>query len=252
MRASRRRHIHGEEEDESVWLMTFSDLVFLLLCFFVMLFSFSSLDVQKFQTLISSFQGAIGVLDGGRSLTPDDSAFSSMGAMDSPAWLNVGALRQNQAIALYENLARIIESEGLEGTVVLDVEERGIIVRFADQVLFDLGEAELKPEFRTVLERFAQVLRSWEYPIRIEGHTDNLPIATAKFPSNWELSVARATTVVRFLIEQGVKPDLLSAVGYGEYQPIADNNTPEGRAQNRRVDVVLLLTEDPAPLPDSL
>lgn len=232
--------------------MTFSDMVFLLLCFFVMLFSFSSLDVQKFQSLISSFQGAIGVLDGGRSLIPDDSAFSSMGAMDSPAWLNVGALRQNQAVALYENLQRIIESEGLEGTVVLDVEERGIIVRFADQVLFDLGEAELKPEFRAVLERFAQVLRSWEYPIRVEGHTDNLPIATAKFPSNWELSVVRATTVVRFLIEQGVQPDLLSAVGYGEYKPIADNNTPEGRAQNRRVDVVLLLTEDPTPLPDAL
>lgn len=252
MRASRRGRFHGEEEDESVWLMTFSDLVFLLLCFFVMLFSFSSLDVQKFQTLITSFQGAIGVLDGGRSLTPDESAFSSMGAMDSPAWLNVGALRQNQAAMLYDELARIIESEGLEGMVVLDVEERGIIVRFADQVLFDLGEAELKPEFRTVLERFAQALLPWDHPIRVEGHTDNLPIATTKFPSNWELSVVRATTVVRFLIEQGVKPDLLSAVGYGEYQPIANNNTPEGRAQNRRVDVVLLLTEDPAPIPDSL
>lgn len=252
MHASRRRRFRGDEEEESLWMMTYSDLVTLLLCFFVMLFTFSSMDVQKFQALISSFQGAVGVLDGGRSLTQDDSAFSSRGVMDNPAWLDVGALRQNEVEILYDNLARIIESEGLEGMVVLDVEERGIIVRFADQVLFDLGEAELKPEFRTVLERFAQALLPWEDPIRVEGHTDNLPIVTAAYPSNWELSVIRATTVVRFLIEQGVEPDLLSAVGYGEYQPIADNNTPEGRAQNRRVDVVLLWSGDTPPLTDSL
>ena len=148
MRASRRRRGGGEEEDQSLWLATYADLVTLLLAFFIMLFTFSNLDVQKFQALVTSFRGATGVLDGGRSLTPDESAFSSKGVMDDPAWLDVGALRQNEAEMLYDNLARIIESEGLEGTVTLDVEERGIIVRFADKVLFDLGEARFKHRFK--------------------------------------------------------------------------------------------------------
>lgn len=230
---------------EGTWMTTYSDTITLLLCFFVLLFSFSNLDVKKFSAMLASFQGAIGILDGGVTLTNDQNAFGGIGVMDDVIpdfWHEPEDGRD--AAAIYDELSQIIADERLEGDVQVSVEERGIVVRFAEKVLFDLGKADLKPEYQEVLKQFAAAILPWESPIRVEGHTDNLPINTPEFPSNWELSVRRATTVVRFLIEQGIDPKLLSAVGYGEYQPIASNLTEEGRAQNRRVDIVLLWPAD--------
>jgi len=133
-----------------------------------------------------------------------------------------------------------VEAEGLSD-VQLELQERGLIVRFAEQVFFDLGEATLKPEAMTALRKIAPVLKELPNALRVEGHTDNWPIRTERFPSNWELSVHRATNVVRFLIEeQGFDPDRLSAAGYAEYRPIRPNDTAENRAVNRRVDIVIL------------
>jgi chemotaxis protein MotB len=125
--------------------------------------------------------------------------------------------------------------------VELELQERGLIVRFAEQVFFDLGEAALKPEALEVLKTLAGTLKTLPNPLRVEGHTDNWPISTARFPSNWELSVHRATNVVRFLIEEeGFDPNKLSVAGYSEYRPIRPNDTAEDRAMNRRVDIVIL------------
>lgn len=126
------------------------------------------------------------------------------------------------------------------------------MVRFADQVFFDLGKADLKPEAVEILNRLGPILKGIPNPIRIEGHTDNLPINTAQFPSNWELSTYRATRVIRYFIEElGFSPDKLSAAGYGEYRPIADNDTPEGRSLNRRVDIVIISMDHWADEPKS-
>lgn len=243
MPAERRRRLRSSHdgEDEGNWLVTYSDTITLLLCFFVMLFALSSLDVQKFNAMLASFQGAVGILDGGRSLSTEDGASDGPGLMDSIVpdfWRE--PIAGTDAEPLYDDLVRIIADEELGDTVQVAVEERGIVVRFSESVLFDLGKAELKPEFREVLERFAAALLPWEHPIRVEGHTDYLPIHNEEFASNWELSAIRATTVTRFLLEQGLDPKLLSAVAYSEYHPIASNLTEEGRAQNRRVDIVLL------------
>lgn len=205
-------------------------MVTLLLAFFVLLFAFSNVDEAKFSAVISAFQGYFGVLEGG------------LVVRDQPVPLpfDSSELAQKQLNQLYEELTEFIEQEGLSG-VRLEMEERGLIVRFAEQVFFDLGEATLKPEALRILGSISGTLRDLPNPLRVEGHTDNWPIQTSKFPSNWELSVHRATNVVRHLIEvEGFDPKKLSAAGYSEYRPVKPNDTAQNRALNRRVDIVIL------------
>lgn len=221
------------------WTTTYGDLVTLLLCFFVMLFAFSSFDNEKFQSIISAFQSALGVLDGGTSIVSEPGL---TGASSPEAELLRRTLLQVQDTQVMMNrLSAFQANNGLEMAFSLESVERGVIIHFTDRVLFDLGKAALKPEAKEVLRALAEELKMWGNHIRVEGHTDNLPIRTAPYPSNWELSTARATEVLRYLIEVGgLAPERLSAAGYGEYRPIASNETEEGRARNRRVDIVLL------------
>lgn len=227
MRSRRRK------DDSAVtgsWLTTYSDMMSLLLAFFVLLFSFSVMDEHKFATFITAFQEYIGLIGEGQA------------ALEQPGPLpmDYSDVGQRQLWELFEELVELIEQEGLTG-VQLDLQERGLVVRFAEQVFFDLGEATLKPEARETLRKLAGTLRSLPNPLRVEGHTDNLPINTPRFPSNWELSVHRATNVVRFLIEEeGFDPQKLSAAGYSEYRPLKPNDSAENRAMNRRVDIVIL------------
>ncbi|NLM40784.1 MAG: OmpA family protein [Firmicutes bacterium] len=227
MRSRRRK------DDSAVtgsWLTTYSDMMSLLLAFFVLLFSFSVIDEHKFATFITAFQEYIGIIGEGQA------------ALEQPGPLpmDYSDVGQRQLWELFEELVELIEQEGLTG-VQLDLQERGLVVRFAEQVFFDLGEATLKPEARETLRKLAGTLRSLPNPLRVEGHTDNLPINTPRFPSNWELSVHRATNVVRFLIEEeGFDPQKLSAAGYSEYRPLKPNDSAENRAMNRRVDIVIL------------
>lgn len=216
-------------------------MVTLLLAFFVLLFAFSEVDVQRFRAILSAFQASIGVLDGGRTvmeMRPD--------MMGSGAWdlRDVDFYRpelEAQLRAVYTQVQDFVQERGLDIALTVELEERGVTLRFQEGVLFDLGRADIKPEARRFLDEISSLLAALPNPIRIEGHTDNLPIRTERFPSNWELSTARATNVTRYLIEQhGLDPHRLSAAGYGEYRPLVDNDTPENRARNRRVDIVLL------------
>lgn len=166
----------------------------------------------------------------------------SEGILDSPgpAPFDYSDIGRQQLYQLFEELSEFVEREGLQG-VDLQLQERGVVVRFAEQVFFDLGEATLKPEAIDALSKVAGQLKGLPNHLRVEGHTDNWPIRTARFPSNWELSVHRATNVVRYLVEEeGFDPTQLSAAGYSEYRPIRPNDTAEDRAMNRRVDIVIL------------
>ena len=143
--------------------------------------------------------------------------------------------------AAEDRLRMYFADHGLENHVTTAIDERGLVVSLKDTILFDLGSAEIKIETRNALIIIGQALNDLENHIRVEGHTDNLPIRSARFASNWELSAVRATTVVRLMSDSaGVPPEKLSAVGYGEYKPLESNSTPEGRAANRRVDIILL------------
>ncbi|NOY44483.1 MAG: OmpA family protein [Deltaproteobacteria bacterium] len=150
----------------------------------------------------------------------------------------------------YEGLLKGMEKEVEAGRVVIEQLKGKLSVKVLDEILFDSGSARIKPEGREVLRRLGEMLKAQaDKAIVIEGHTDNVPIAGAlaeRFPSNWELSTARATSVVRFLQDEvGVEPERLSAVGFGPYRPVASNDTPEGRARNRRIEIKLVPLEAP-------
>ncbi len=218
-----------------LWMLTYGDLVTQVLIFFVLLFTFSTIDAHKFEEAIASIQGSLGLLRGGRTLATEE----LVEEFRPPPQVDFRDLAQMRAVQA--RLEATLEEAQLQDTVILRLEERGLVVRFSDQVLFDLGQADIKPEGRQTLDRIAPDLAAIPNQVRVEGHTDNWPINTPRFPSNWELSAARATNVVRYLIEvHGLSPERLSAAGYGEYRPIAPNDSDANRQRNRRVDVVIM------------
>lgn len=215
------------------WMSTYGDMVTLLLCFFVLLFSFATLDVQKFEAIKQSMSGSLGILDSGMTLSmePLANAFPA----DSPTE------EVEEFKKLYEQMSEYIKENNLEASITLRLDERGLLVRFMDNVLFDSGKADLTPKARDIINKVAEIIRQNDKNIRIEGHTDNVPINTFRFPSNWELSTTRAVNVVKYLIEEnGIYAYRLSASGYSDQHPVDDNNTAEGRQKNRRVDMVIL------------
>lgn len=217
------------------WLLTYSDMVTLLLTFFVLLFAFSTTDISKFRAVLFSLQDALGLLEGGTTLDIIQEETILSGELEGE-WL----AEQRRLGDLMTELETFIKAEGLGEQVLVSLEERGLVIRFLDTVLFDLGSAELKEESKGILVKVAEILEGLPNQIRAEGHTDDLPINTYRYPSNWELSSSRAATVVRFLLESySFSPDQFAAIGYGEFRPIAPNK-PGGQPLNRRVDLVVL------------
>jgi chemotaxis protein MotB len=217
-----------------LWMTSYGDMVTQILIFFVMLFTFSSIDAARFRELAislqSAFKGGTGILTGGQSITVE----------------TLGPTRANlvQLTEAMHQIMNIVESSGLKGAVETSINERGLVISIKDSTFFDLGKADLKPRSKQILDNIGKALKGLPNQIRIEGHTDNLPINTPQFPSNWELSTARATTVLRYLVEHvGLSPEKMSAVGYGEFRPLFPNDSEEHRAKNRRVDIVVLLEE---------
>ncbi|MBC7319026.1 OmpA family protein [bacterium] len=217
-----------------LWMTSYGDMVTQILIFFVMLFTFSSIDAARFRELAislqSAFKGGTSFLTGGQSITVE----------------NLGPTRANlvQLTEAMHQVINIVEASGLKGAVETSINERGLVISIKDSTFFDLGKADLKPKSKQILNSIGKALKGLPNQIRVEGHTDNLPINTPQFPSNWELSTARATTVLRYLVENvGLSPEKMSAVGYGEFRPLFPNDTEEHRARNRRVDIVVLLEE---------
>lgn len=236
MMIKRRRRENGFSAAGSTpaWMVTYGDLITQILIFFVLLFSFSHIDEAKFDLAAMSLQGAFGIVQGGRTISRDPLPG------DNDAISDVVRLDRLQLNQVKEVLEQRLREAGLSGQVILQMEERGLVVRLQDSVLFDSGKAALKASALAVLDRLAETLLAIPNHIRIEGHTDNLPINTPQFPSNWELSGARASNVLRYLTERrGLPVKRLSFAGYGEHRPVADNTTAEGRSRNRRVDIVI-------------
>ena len=223
------------------WMNTYGDMVTLLMCFFVLLFAFSSIDAQKFTAVMESFQGSAGVLSGGKSLSEAPFVFD---AMPEDQTSSEQVVEMNKLEEIMEQVKDYLVQNDMEAQVELQLEQQGLVIRFKDNVLFDPGRAVIKSDSYPILNFLGELLSTEDLineEIRVEGHTDNVPINTALYPSNWELSTHRATNVVRYFIENaGFSPLRLSAAGYSEYHPIATNDTPEGRSANRRVDIVVI------------
>lgn len=216
-----------------LWMTTYSDMVTLLLAFFVLLFSFSEIDAEKFRSIMSSFQGGTGVLQGGKNLDFEPNPIDQELEVDT------------ELQELQENLEEYVDTLGLGLSIKIVSEERGITIRFMDNIFFDSGSAIVKEQSFEILDAVSEILNREEFEqkqIKVEGHTDTDPILrSAKFPTNWELSSARATNVLRYLVESSdINGQRISSSGYSYYRNIAPNDTPENKAKNRRVDVVIL------------
>lgn len=228
------------------WMTTYGDLVTLLMCFFVLLFAFSEIDAQKFEAVMESFQGSAGVLESGKSLSEDALIFDASPENDTTP----DTTDEKELEVIEEILQRMaseiedeLEKKGLEGEVEFEFEDNKLIILLPNSVLFDPAKAELKDESFGVLSILGETLQDELFELgtfRIEGHTDDVPINTIRFPSNWELSAARATSVLRYFRDELEFAETRFAIsGYADTRPKETNETAEGRAQNRRVEVII-------------
>jgi chemotaxis protein MotB len=252
----RRRRGGGEHADDERWLLTYADMITLLMALFMVLFSISSVNVSKFETLERALEQAFSgkILPGGTAVQQTGSDTESKTPAPEPPVPAItpietadrskaenGAEEQEDFEALKRKLDRYARRHGLERDLQTTIERRGLVIRLlTDRVLFDSGEAVLKPRSRPILAHIAQlIVIDRRHPVAVEGHTDDVPIRTATYPSNWELSGARASSVVRFLIHRKVRPRRMEATGFADLHPISTNRTAGGRLRNRRVEIVL-------------
>jgi chemotaxis protein MotB len=212
------------------YLTTYGDMMTQIVVFFVLLLSFSSMKQEQFNRAMGSMQGAFGVL-------PYDPALIIPNVVPIPELTNLQESEIEQSIVKLED---ILSEQQLKESVRLQVGDKGISIVIDDVVMFAPGNAELKPKAYPILTRVAALARGWPNTIRVEGHTDSDPIKTAQFPSNWELSSARAMSVLHFFQDDaGFEPRNLTAIGKGEYHPIIPNDTPENKAKNRRIEIYI-------------
>lgn len=232
-----RRKRSDDKENLDRWLLTYADLITLLLAFFIVMYSFSRVDAHKFREVSKALSGA---LKGGKNQVVKDEdkiVFPGSGVFKIGHLNRIGQLIENKFL-------KVQEETGQEPKVSTEITERGLVIHIMESALFRMGSAQLEDQAKATLDLIAEEIINIPNHIRVEGHTDDIPINTSRYPSNWELSSARATEVVRYLIDSyKLAPDRLSALGYGEFRPLRPNNSFENRARNRRVDVVILTVE---------
>ncbi len=268
---------HEEEESNERWLLTYADMITLLMALFMVLFSISSVNISKYQVLQHALRAAFSgnILPGGKSIAQQGASASASKApstTEAAAVVPLTALgsgietttttrstqtaasqaaaqaaqtaAQQQAsefLRIKHELEAYAARHGFSKNVKTSIEARGLVIRvLTDQLLFASGQAMLNPRADGLLTEIGQLLNVDEtHPIAVEGNTDNVPIHSSLFPSNWQLSTARASTVVQYLIEHSVSPHRLTATGYADQRPLASDATATGRARNRRVEIVL-------------
>ena len=247
------RHLEEEEDNHERWLVTYADLLTVLMALFIVMFSMSIVDKGKFEELRQGLSEYFGhgpeLVDGGAGLLQEDPAPESVQLDVQAAIAALDDQRTRQAAvekeradleAARRKILASLTQKGLQDSVRFAIDERGLVVTIVtDDVLFDLGSADLRGAGRAVLDGIGPALVPLPNPVTVEGHTDDLPISGGRFPSNWELSTERSTTVLRYLIEQHRLPARrLSASGYADQRPVARNDDAH-RAANRRVEVIV-------------
>ncbi len=250
----RRRQPQDDLHNKERWLISYADFITLLFAFFVVMYSVSSVNEGKYKVLSETLTGVFNAPQ--RSFQPIEVGDQSSRpevvvskdvippvVIEAPRNPEEDARERTEALrTMADQLA--MEFDGLinRGVVTLETNDRWLALNLPDSLLFGSGNAEPHYDAFDVIKKVARVLRNRDNAVKIEGFTDNQPIRTPRFPSNWELSAARAAAVVRMLSMEGIEPERLAAVGYGQHQPLARNDTEEGRRRNRRV--VLLISRD--------
>ncbi|RII29930.1 MAG: flagellar basal body stator protein MotB [Geobacter sp.] len=235
------------------WLVSYADFITLLFAVFTTLYAMSQTDKKKVEEVMQSLQQSFGMVSAGApspKINVIPSKQMSIIPMIKPEISISQGSRRGQAKTRAEekdfrqiksSIEAYLTKQGAQNKVSLTITRRGLIVSLKEAGFFDSGQAQIKPEAYDLINTIAEAMTQYNNPLRLEGHTDNIPISNAQFPSNWELSTARAVNGLKYLIKHfDVDPNRISATGYAEFRPVADNATPEGRAKNRRVDLVML------------
>ncbi len=234
MGASKKKGRSNKDEGSSGggWEIVYSGFVLIMLCFFIMLSSFSTMQEAKILQFVRSFVDAVGILPGGLKFDSGNIVLpESADIID----------RHDELAQIFSQLEELRKHQKKGNDITVAYSPKGLVMRLSERALFDVGVAAISPPALPLLKKVREIIARTSFEVRIEGHTDDLPIKTVQFPSNWELSTARAVNVLRYFIEGGgIFSQRLSAVGFGEFQPMVPNDSIEHRAQNRRVEIIFL------------
>ena len=247
---ARRKRSEEEHENHDRWLVSYADFITLLFAFFVVMYAISSVNEGKYKVLSNSltnaFKNVTGEPGGQPIATIQGAPLLPVKPIAKPDKLPDQKKTEEKKVEQRKKMKNVandimdaLQPLVAQGKVRLLETSRGVTIEINDSILFPDGQAKLQPASISAMLAIAQVLAASDFPITIEGHTDNVPIATLQFPSNWELSAMRATTVLRLFNDGGVGAERLTAIGYGETRPLETNTTVEGRARNRRVSILI-------------
>ncbi|GAA0708998.1 OmpA family protein [Paraclostridium ghonii] len=228
---SRRNRRRGKDDDVSTssWMDTYADTITLLLAFFILLYSISAVDSQKLSELSKALQSSLG----------------GNASIENVENINDLKVQVNDKILEKEDLAekvnKAVQENNLQDVVKVREEDRGVVLQLDENILYDLGKSDLKDTSIKALDTITKLVKDMDNDVLVEGHTDNVPIHNSEYASNWELSTARAVSVVRYFVEtKDVQPTRFAVKGYAEFRPLVDNSTPENRSTNRRVDILIV------------
>lgn len=224
-----RKRLRSKDHDDNVdrWMVSYADFVTLLFCFFTAMYAISSVDTNKLGKFVESMRTAFN--------TSNESGGKGVSLIEGVQVFIPADVQVESDVK--EVLGKLLSENGINVTR----DKRGVVISVKDKSFFGSGSVVFKDDAEAVLDKIASALKKFPNMIRIEGHTDNVPINNEKFPSNWELSATRAIKVAKYLIKiHNIQPGKISTAGYAEYRPVASNDTPEGRTRNRRVDIVIM------------
>ncbi|MDQ0272143.1 flagellar motor protein MotS [Cytobacillus purgationiresistens] len=231
----RRKRPSNDKKGAPIWMVTYSDLVTLILVFFILLFSMSQIDMIKFKALSESFSDNP-IFDSNPSIIPLDEPTDAEKKNENESNDN----QKHSLESLLSEVQGFLEANGMEDVIVANKTERGVVLVLQEQVLFDTGEANLIEGSFSFLDKLGEMLAGMANLIKVEGHTDNRPISTVRYPSNWELSAARSSSVIRYLIENHEIDSIrFTAIGFGDTRPIVPNDHPSNWEKNRRVEIII-------------
>ncbi len=214
------------QDNPDRWVISYADFITLLFAFFTTMYAISHVDMGKLEKFTGSMKEAFRAQKTTQHITPIE---------------GIKPIGQ-EGFQIEKDLRAVIQESGKIEGIKITVEEEGVRLSFSDTIIFESGSAEIKEEIKPLLRSVLTVIKKTTNPVVIEGHTDNIPVRGSRYNSNWELSAARATSVLMFLLSDGsLDPSRFSVAGYGEYRPVAPNTTPEGRAKNRRVDIIFVI-----------
>ncbi|MCB5195619.1 flagellar motor protein MotD [Deefgea salmonis] len=240
-----RKQRHEEHENHERWLVSYADFITLLFAFFVVMYAISSVNEGKYKVLSNSLVDAFKPQQNPPAVQLDNQAIKGsppqiklapQTSPNNPKLEQQTQKMKGMANDLRESLGSLID----QGKVKVTQSKRGIAVEISDSILFDTGRADLQASSEDALSTIADLVKGSDNLIQVEGHTDNQPIRAGQFPSNWELSAARAASVVRLFEQAGVAPQRMAAIGFGEFRPMDTNDAAQGRAKNRRVTLNIL------------